>query len=111
MRNEESLRQILAANLKEQRRIFAVSQEKLAELSGLSWQTINSIECQRTWVSDKTLKALASVFKIEAYQLLLPLAAQAALSSKSADALHKLAKAKKSYDKKFSEIMNAAAKK
>ena len=112
MRKEKDcIRQILSANLKEQRRILGVSQEKLAELAGLSWQAVNSIECQRTWVSDKTLKALASVFKIETYQLLLPPATQTALSSKSADTIQKLAKAKKAYDEKVNEIMNTPAKK
>jgi len=98
------LRQILAANVKEQRRILEISQEKLAEMAGLSWQTVNSIECQRTWVSDNTLKALANVFKIEAYLLLIPPETRAAISLNSTVALRKLAKAKKDYDNTFSEI-------
>ena len=98
------LRQILAANVKEQRRILGVSQEKLAELAGLSWQTVNSIECQRTWVSDNTLEALAGAFKLEAFQLLMPLEIRAALSLNSTDALRKLAEAKKDYDDTFAEI-------
>jgi transcriptional regulator with XRE-family HTH domain len=102
--NGRDLRQILAANIKEQRRILAISQEKLAEMAGLSWQTINSIECQRTWVSDSTLKALADVYKIETFQLLMPPETRAALSLHSADALRKLADAKKAYDKTFAEI-------
>jgi DNA-binding XRE family transcriptional regulator len=46
---EANLRQILAANLKAQRKLLGISQEKLAEITGFSWQTVNSIECQRTW--------------------------------------------------------------
>ena len=99
-----NLRHILSINLKEQRQILGISQEKLAEMAGLSWQTVNSIECQRTWVSDNTLEALASVFKIETFQLLMPLEARIALSVNSTDTLRKLANAKKDYDDTFAEI-------
>jgi transcriptional regulator with XRE-family HTH domain len=51
---------------------LGVSQEKLAEMAGLSWQTINSLECRRTWAGDGTLEALARVFNIESFQLLMP---------------------------------------
>jgi transcriptional regulator with XRE-family HTH domain len=99
-----NLRQILAMNIKEQRRILGVSQEKLAEMAGLSWQTVNSIECQRTWVSDNTLEALAGAFKIETFQLLMPSETRAALSLNSTKALRNLAAAKKAYDDTFAEI-------
>ena len=99
-----NLRQILAANIKEQRQILGISQEKLAEMSGLSWQTVNSIECQRTWVSDNTLESLANVFKIETFQLLMPPETRAAISLNSTEALRKLAEAKKNYDTTFAEI-------
>jgi len=102
------LRQILSANIKEQRQILGVSQEKLAEMAGLSWQTVNSIECQRTWVSDNTLEALASVFKIETFQLLMPQEARIALSLNSTETLRKLAEAKKGYDDTFAEIYSKA---
>jgi DNA-binding XRE family transcriptional regulator len=103
---ESNLRQILAANVKEQRRILGVSQEKLAEMAGLSWQTINSIECQRVWVSDKTLKILAVVFEIETFQLLMPPETRVALSHNSSEALLLLAEAKKNYDDTFAKIYN-----
>lgn len=103
-RKGQNLRHILSANIKEQRQILGVSQEKLAEMAGLSWQTVNSIECQRTWVSDNTLEALAAVFKIETFQLLMPPETRAAISLNSTDALRKLAKAKKEYDDTFSAI-------
>lgn len=99
-----NLRQILSANIKEYRKNLGISQEKLAERAGLSWQTVNSIECQRTWVSDNTLDALARIFKIETFQLLIPPEAKAALSLKPTTALQKLAQAKKAYDKTFSDI-------
>ena len=101
---KQGLRQILAANIKEQRQILGVTQEKLAEMAGLSWQTVNSIECQRTWVSDNTLESLAAVFKIETFQLLMPPETRAALSLNSTVALRKLAEVKKEYDDNFSKI-------
>jgi transcriptional regulator with XRE-family HTH domain len=100
----QNLRHILAANIKEQRHILQISQEKLAEMAGLSWQTVNSIECQRTWVSNNTLEALADVFKIETFQLLMPPETRAAISLNSTETLRKLAVAKKDYDDTFSEI-------
>jgi transcriptional regulator with XRE-family HTH domain len=100
----QDLRRILAANLKEQRGILGISQEKLAEMAGLSWQTVNSIECRRSWVSDTTLNALARAFGVETFQLLMPPEARAALALKPADALRKLAKAKKAYDEAFAAI-------
>jgi transcriptional regulator with XRE-family HTH domain len=74
------LLQIWAANIKEQRGILGVSQEKLAEMAGLSWQTVNSLECRRTWAGDGTLEALAQVFNIETLQLLMPPETKATLS-------------------------------
>jgi len=102
------LRQILSANIKEQRQNLGISQEKLAEMAGLSWQTVNSIECQRTWVSDNTLEALAAVFKIETFQLLMPQETRIALSLNSTETLRKLAEAKKDYDNTFAEIYSNA---
>jgi len=49
-----------------------LSQEKLAELTGLSTQTISDIEGCRTWVSDKTLYKLSKALNIEIFQLLVP---------------------------------------
>ena len=99
-----NLRSILAVNLKEHRKTLGLSQERLAEMANLSWQTVNSIECQRTWVSENTLNALAGVFQIETFQLLIPLETRAALSLNSAKALRKLAEAKKEFDNTFAEI-------
>jgi len=66
------VRALLAANIKAGRRDTGLSQEKLAELAGLSTQTISDIEGCRTWVSDKTLLKLSEVFNIEIFQLLTP---------------------------------------
>lgn len=66
------LRRLLAANIKEQRKKLAISQEKLAELADISVQTVNFIEGCRTWVSDKTLAKLARALRVDAYRLLCP---------------------------------------
>jgi transcriptional regulator with XRE-family HTH domain len=104
---EPELRRILAANLKEQRKLLGLSQEKLAEMAGLSWQTINSIECHRTWVSDKTLESLADSLGIETFQLLLPVKNTSPAGLSPAEALRKLAKAKRAFDDTFNSILNS----
>jgi transcriptional regulator with XRE-family HTH domain len=101
------LRLILAANLKEQRKMLGLSQEKLAEMAGLSWQTVNSIECHRTWVSDKTLESLADALKIETFQLLLPMKTVNPPDLSPAEALRKINKAKRAFDDTFNEILNS----
>jgi transcriptional regulator with XRE-family HTH domain len=105
------LRQILAENLKEHRRVLGLSQEKLAEIAGLSWQTVNSIECHRTWVSDKTLENLADALKIESYQLLLPIKTLDEKAINPDDALKKLVKIKRAFDDSFNEIVKLTKKK
>jgi transcriptional regulator with XRE-family HTH domain len=68
----EELRRLLAANIRTQRAILGISQEKLAEQAGISTQMVNYIEGCRTWVSDKTLARIAEVLKVDIFQLLLP---------------------------------------
>jgi transcriptional regulator with XRE-family HTH domain len=96
----------LAFNLKEQRKMLGLSQEKLAEIANLSWQTVNSIECHRTWVSDKTLENLADALKIESFQLLLPSENTQPKSISPDEAVKKLVKIKRSFDDSFNEIVN-----
>jgi len=72
MNNSTEIRTILAKNLKEQRKKMGLSQDKFAEISGLSIQTINDIEGGRKWISDKTMTKLAKTLNMECYQLLLP---------------------------------------
>lgn len=55
------LRQNLSANIKMYRKRLSLTQEKLAEMSELSSQTINDIEGCRTWVSDKSLVKISEV--------------------------------------------------
>jgi len=66
------LRRTLSLNIKKQRKILGLTQEKLAEAANLSSQTINDIEGCRMWVSDKTILKLAKVLHIDAYQLFEP---------------------------------------
>jgi len=66
------IRLILSKNLKTQRNKLGFSQERLAEISGLSVQTINDIEGGRRWVSDKTITKLSAALNVECFQLLVP---------------------------------------
>jgi len=104
--NISALRDILATNLKKHRKKLGFSQEKLAEMTNLSWQTINSIECHRTWVSDKTLESLADALKIDAFHLLLPIVDASPKALNPDDAVKKLVKIKRSFDDSFNEIVN-----
>jgi len=69
----ETLRKTLSANIKKQREFLGITQEKLAEESGISANMVNDIEGCRSWISDKTLVKLASALKIETYRLFMPL--------------------------------------
>jgi transcriptional regulator with XRE-family HTH domain len=65
-------RELLSLNIKSYRRKLGITQEKLAELTGLSVQTIHDIEGRRTWISDSTLQKLSEALKIDIYKLLYP---------------------------------------
>jgi transcriptional regulator with XRE-family HTH domain len=69
---EKKLRTILSANIKKRRAILGISQEKLAEMAGLSLQTINGIESHRLWLSDKTMIKIAEALQIEVFELFFP---------------------------------------
>jgi transcriptional regulator with XRE-family HTH domain len=69
----DNLRKVLSANIKKYRNIEGISQEKLAERTGLSEQLIKDIEGCRSWISDKTAVKLAIALNVEVYQLLYPL--------------------------------------
>jgi len=68
----EPIRKILSANIKKYRKKFGYSQEKLAEKSHLSAQTLNDIEGCRRWVSAATISKLAKALHVAEYQLLMP---------------------------------------
>ena len=65
------LRKILSMNIKKNRDIIGLSQEKLADKTGISVNMIKDIEGCRTWVSDKTLIKIAIALKIDVYRLLI----------------------------------------
>jgi transcriptional regulator with XRE-family HTH domain len=67
-----SIRRILAGNIKKYRKNLGYTQEKLAEKSHLSAQTLNDIEGCRRWVSAATITKLAKALHIAEYQLLIP---------------------------------------
>jgi len=67
-----SLKAYLAANIKARREALGISQERLAELAGISVQTIRGIEGRRAWVGDQMLANLAGVLGVSAFQLLVP---------------------------------------
>ena len=69
---QNDLREILSNNIKLKRKELSFTQEKLAELSNLSAQTINDIEGCRTWVSDKTLIKISEVLQTSPAELLIP---------------------------------------
>lgn len=101
-----NIRMILAVNLKKHRKMLNLSQEKLAEMANLSWQTVNSIECNRTWVSDNTLESLADALKIDTYQLLLPVVDIIPNKINHTEAVKKLVKIKRAFDDSFNDIIN-----
>jgi len=68
----EPIRKVLAGNIKKYRKNFGYTQEKLAEKTGLSTQTLNDIEGCRRWISSKTMTKLANALNIAEYQLLVP---------------------------------------
>lgn len=64
------LRKILSENIKTRRKLYSLTQEKLAEAAELSAQTINDIEGCRTWVSDNTLTKIADALSTTPAELL-----------------------------------------
>jgi transcriptional regulator with XRE-family HTH domain len=70
--NSETIRMVFARNVKEYRTALHYSQEKLAEKTGLSVQTIKDIEACRRWISDNSLTKISKALKIAEFQLLLP---------------------------------------
>jgi len=63
---------MMSKNIKRHRELLGISQEKLAEDAGMSAMMIKDIEGCRTWVSDKTLIALASALQTDIFRLFMP---------------------------------------
>jgi transcriptional regulator with XRE-family HTH domain len=64
-----NLRNILAKNLKENRRKCGLSQAKLAEKANISTQYIAMIELSRQFPTPEVLDRIAAALDIEAYEL------------------------------------------
>ena len=66
-----NLRDILAKNLKEQRKKYGLSQAKLSEKSNVSTQYIAMIEVSRKFPSPEILDRIAKALEMEAHELFL----------------------------------------
>jgi transcriptional regulator with XRE-family HTH domain len=71
MEKAVSLKQILASNLREQRRKCCLSQEKLAEKAGISTQYLAMMEIARKFPASDVLERLADALNIKVYELFL----------------------------------------
>jgi len=72
-KSKGQVKELLSINIKGLRKKCGFSQEKLAEITNLSSQSISDIEGCRTWVSDKTLEKLAKALNVDIYQLFIPI--------------------------------------
>ncbi|MDR0554642.1 MAG: helix-turn-helix transcriptional regulator [Treponema sp.] len=66
---EPNIRDILASNIKENRRICGFSQEKLAEKAGISTPFVAMIEVSRKFPTPDVLDRIAGALNIKTYQL------------------------------------------
>jgi len=64
------IRECLAANLKIRRAVMRLSQEELAELTGLSSGFIANMETGRSWPSSETLFKLSAALGVDHWKLL-----------------------------------------
>ena len=106
---KDNLRKMLSVNIKEYRRVEGISQEKLAERTGLSEQLIKDIEGCRSWISDKTLVKLATALQTETYRLFMPLTLTDNNLAKAAtaDLAHNLSKIRKDFNRSFDNALKS----
>ena len=64
-----NIRDILANNLKKNRRKCGVSQAKLGEMAGISTQYIAMIELSKQFPTPEVIERIATALGIEAYEL------------------------------------------
>ncbi|MCL2411921.1 MAG: helix-turn-helix domain-containing protein [Treponema sp.] len=64
-----NIREILAGNIKEYRRKYGFSQDKLAELANISSQYLATVETCRKFPTPEVLDRLAEALKIETHEL------------------------------------------
>lgn len=68
----ESLRYILAQNIKRRRKQLQLTQSSLASHAKISETHINEIERCITWVREETLEKIADALHVEPYELFIP---------------------------------------
>jgi len=64
-----NIREILAGNIKKYRGKRGYSQDKLAELAGISSQYLATIETCRKFPTPEVMECIANALQIEAYEL------------------------------------------
>ncbi|MDR1858591.1 MAG: helix-turn-helix domain-containing protein [Treponema sp.] len=64
-----NIREVLANNLKKHRRKYGFSQDKLAELAGISSQYLATVETRRKFPTPEVLDRLADALGIETHEL------------------------------------------
>jgi transcriptional regulator with XRE-family HTH domain len=64
-----NIREVLANNIKKYRRISGFSQDKLAELAGISSQYLATVETCRKFPTPEVLDRLAEALGIETHEL------------------------------------------
>ena len=64
-----NIRDVLAINIKEYRRKYGFSQDKLAELAGISSQYLATVETCRKFPTPEVLDRLANALGIETHEL------------------------------------------
>jgi len=69
-----NIKQILAANLKENRRKRGLTQEKLAEIANISLHYLATLELGSNFPSGEMLEKLAQALDIQTFQLFTPTA-------------------------------------
>lgn len=67
MTEKNSIRKIVAGNIRKYRKQNGLTQEKLAELAEISNTYIANIECGKTWISDKTLEKISAALNTKPY--------------------------------------------
>jgi len=71
MKKVDSIREIFAKNLRENRRKCGFSQEKLAEKAGISTQYLAMMEIARKFPTSEVLERIAVALNIKVYELFL----------------------------------------
>lgn len=69
---QEQLKLRVASNIKKYRKQKKLTQSDLASQTGISFQTIASIESCRVWTSDLNICKIADILEVDVYKLFLP---------------------------------------